>query len=243
MLMNQAYNIPPAQLWLGQAEELQEHVEAYLKDILCSNKACGSCTTCMKIRQHQHHAAAWIQPEKSYTVEQLNNIIELLSLELNDDEHYFIILQKTDTFTPSVANRLLKSIEEPPPGYHFILLCERRDAILPTIRSRCVLKTFFQTRPDNASSPLYFFFTTPKPDALEFLKELETSKINDLESIDLLDDILAHWLTLYKKACQKQSDMAAIEPTLSTLKKALEYPPMSGSSKIFLKNLFVQIYG
>ncbi len=35
------------------------------------------------------------------------------------------------------ANRLLKTLEEPPPFAHLILLAEHREDVLPTIASRC----------------------------------------------------------------------------------------------------------
>ena len=38
---------------------------------------------------------------------------------------------------PGSANALLKTLEEPKPGVTFILLAERPDRLLPTIRSRC----------------------------------------------------------------------------------------------------------
>ncbi len=38
---------------------------------------------------------------------------------------------------PEAANALLKTLEEPRPGVTFVLLSERPDRLLPTIRSRC----------------------------------------------------------------------------------------------------------
>ncbi|HEY8432937.1 MAG TPA: AAA family ATPase [Sandaracinaceae bacterium] len=38
---------------------------------------------------------------------------------------------------PESANALLKTLEEPRAGVHFVLLSERPDRLLPTIRSRC----------------------------------------------------------------------------------------------------------
>lgn len=38
---------------------------------------------------------------------------------------------------PESANALLKTLEEPRPNVHFVLLSERPDRLLPTIRSRC----------------------------------------------------------------------------------------------------------
>lgn len=43
---------------------------------------------------------------------------------------------------PDGANALLKTLEEPRPGVHFILLSSRPERLLPTIRSRCQRVSF-----------------------------------------------------------------------------------------------------
>jgi DNA polymerase-3 subunit delta' len=53
----------------------------------------------------------------------------------------FLIFPEADTsfpeHPPESANAILKTLEEPRVGVHFILLSERPDRLLPTIRSRC----------------------------------------------------------------------------------------------------------
>ncbi len=53
----------------------------------------------------------------------------------------FVIFPEADVsfpeHPPESANALLKTLEEPRPGVHFVLLSERPDRLLPTIRSRC----------------------------------------------------------------------------------------------------------
>ncbi|MCA9532176.1 MAG: AAA family ATPase [Myxococcales bacterium] len=44
---------------------------------------------------------------------------------------------------PGAANALLKTLEEPRPAVHFILLAERPDKLLSTIRSRCQRVRFY----------------------------------------------------------------------------------------------------
>lgn len=39
---------------------------------------------------------------------------------------------------PAVGSRLLKPLEEPPPGSHVVLVSDRVEDLLPTLRSRCV---------------------------------------------------------------------------------------------------------
>jgi DNA polymerase-3 subunit delta' len=53
----------------------------------------------------------------------------------------FLIFPEADVSFPvqhaEAANALLKTLEEPRPGVHFVLLSERPDRLLTTIRSRC----------------------------------------------------------------------------------------------------------
>jgi DNA polymerase-3 subunit delta' len=53
----------------------------------------------------------------------------------------FVIFPEADVSFPEAhpeaANALLKTLEEPRPGVHFVLLAERPDHLLQTIRSRC----------------------------------------------------------------------------------------------------------
>ncbi len=53
----------------------------------------------------------------------------------------FLIFPEADVSFPEYpsesANALLKTLEEPRPGVHFVLCSERPDRLLPTIRSRC----------------------------------------------------------------------------------------------------------
>jgi len=53
----------------------------------------------------------------------------------------FLVFPEADVSFPEYpsesANALLKTLEEPRPGVHFVLCSERPDRLLPTIRSRC----------------------------------------------------------------------------------------------------------
>jgi DNA polymerase-3 subunit delta' len=52
------------------------------------------------------------------------------------------IFRDADELTPAAANALLKTLEEPRPATHFLLLTSRPDRLLPTVRSRSVLVRF-----------------------------------------------------------------------------------------------------
>jgi DNA polymerase-3 subunit delta' len=47
------------------------------------------------------------------------------------------VIEGADTMNDQAANRMLKTLEEPPPFVHLLLLTDRREDVLATIASRC----------------------------------------------------------------------------------------------------------
>lgn len=235
--------IAPAQLWLGFPNNLEQEVIQYAQKLFCPSKGCGYCTVCNQISAKQHHALLWISPEKQYTLDEIAPIASTIVFTLDTNAHYFFILQKADFLTPTCANSLLKSLEEPPTGYHFILLAERTESILPTIKSRCVITTF-HSQPPITSSDLYDYFISTSPATpSSFLTILDQAKISERESIELLDALLIFWIDALKNALLEQNAKKhrEAEKVIAVLKQAIAYPPMPGSSKLLWKNLFLQI--
>src|SRR6185312_13281486 len=58
------------------------------------------------------------------------------------------VLERADTLIEQAANKLLKTLEEPAPFVHLLLLSDRLAEVLPTIRSRCQLVRFDALPPD-----------------------------------------------------------------------------------------------
>jgi DNA polymerase-3 subunit delta' len=58
-----------------------------------------------------------------------------------------VMVRDADRMDPTVGNTLLKSIEEPPPRTVVLLVTDRPDSLLPTIRSRCQRVDFAYTPP------------------------------------------------------------------------------------------------
>jgi DNA polymerase-3 subunit delta' len=47
------------------------------------------------------------------------------------------VIEGAERMNDQAANRLLKTLEEPPPWVHLLLIAQDRDAVLPTVASRC----------------------------------------------------------------------------------------------------------
>jgi DNA polymerase-3 subunit delta' len=236
----------PSHIIVGPANHALQQVKSALKKIYCPFNICKKCIHCLQIDQQQHPALIWICPEKQYTLDYLEIIFKTISFRLEHNNHFFFILQKAETLSAACANSLLKSMEEPPAGYHFILLTERIEAILPTIRSRCLISTLPYNGQETSFFDLFQAIIHPtKVLPSQFLKIIESSKINEHESLMLLDKILAHWAADYKKAIHQNDHSRIIftEQCISIISDALKNPPMPGSSILLWKNVYLAMYG
>ncbi|QWE19709.1 DNA polymerase III subunit delta' [Polynucleobacter corsicus] len=87
--------------------------------------------------------------KKSISIEDARSAIEGLSIGSHRGGNRVILVYPLEMLRSDSANTLLKSLEEPPKNTIFILLADRLDRVLPTIRSRCRLLS--APRPDRLS--------------------------------------------------------------------------------------------
>lgn len=222
----------PAHLWIGTS--VNEQIKHVLKKILCGEHAV-SCVNCLTLHeQQQHPLLLWIKPEKMYTLADIEPLFEIIKFSLDPNRHFFFVLEKADYLSSAVANRLLKIIEEPPAGYHIVLLAQRQEQVITTIRSRCIIQLFDKKQDMVFTQTLVKFFTQiPMPEPLLFLQTLEKTEINETETFEQIDQLFAYWQTAPEENRFKKSMIAL-------LAQALEKPPMPGSTKLFWKNLYLQ---
>lgn len=238
-------------LIVGPEYDTIQHAHDQLKKVFCSARheaQYHTCFTCYAIEQNRHHGVLWLTPEKNYTREQLEPIFHRLNFLLDPEEQYYIVLQKADLLSASCANSLLKSLEEPPRGYHFMLLTDNPHRLLPTITSRCHMvriQSAYGIQHDGHHQDLITLFTnTTMPSLTQACKALDTLKINDHEAAQILASLTHHWNRVQQDACiAGDAQLQEVsERALLVIEKATDKQPMPGSSKIFFKNLFLQLY-
>jgi DNA polymerase-3 subunit delta' len=119
--------------------------------------ACGACTPCRKIAKGIHpdvlvlreervmaKAGAWEPkggraPSRDIVVDQVREVVDRrLALKRHEGRRRFVVLDPADAMNPQAQNALLKTLEEPPPDTTLVLVAASPDALLPTIRSRCL---------------------------------------------------------------------------------------------------------
>lgn len=110
-----------------------------------TSSACGHCPGCQKILDDEHPDVMLIEPESGrLKTEQAALAQEHLSLKTrwqdsNGLNRKVLILTDIDLLTTQAANRLLKTLEEPPRQSAILLTTSRKKSLLPTILSRVVL--------------------------------------------------------------------------------------------------------
>lgn len=72
-------------------------------------------------------------------IEQIRAVSEWVTLSTHRGGNRVIVIEPAESLTVPASNALLKVLEEPPPRTVFLLISQRIDRTLPTLRSRCAL--------------------------------------------------------------------------------------------------------
>lgn len=109
--------------------------------ILCGEEQppCGQCSHCSKIEKDIHPDVITAQGEgraRSFSIDTVRKIRSDAFVRPNEADGKVFLLLETQEMGQEAQNALLKILEEPPVGVYFILVCENRQQMLPTIRSR-----------------------------------------------------------------------------------------------------------
>lgn len=79
-----------------------------------------------------------IEPENSIGIDQIRQIKSFLSKKSwQGQTTKTVIIYQTEAMTTPAQNAFLKTVEEPPPNSEIIITASNKNALLPTILSRC----------------------------------------------------------------------------------------------------------
>lgn len=224
------------QLWVGNHEKLINKAYVYAGEFFgVENEA--------RIRSRQFYGVFWLSPEKNaYTRADLEPLFEKIAFALGHEESCVVVIEHADLLSGSCANSLLKILEEPATGYHFILLAEHRDSVMPTIQSRALITEFFSSETSDLFSTFLTFFKNPVPgNHIHVMQELERVKMTESQARKAVDQLYQYWVDRYKKALVAGDDVASkkADRMMRVCVHASESPPMPGSVKLFWKNIYL----
>jgi DNA polymerase III subunit delta' len=159
-LMQRKSSLPHAILLRGRAGVGKHDFAVSLSHaLLCrqptiSQQACGTCASCLWLKEGGHPDFKLITPEddnenesvpkkktgkkSQISVAQIRQLYDYLSLSTHQVQGYRIILiSPAEALNVASANALLKMLEEPPANTLFLLVASQPQRLLPTIISRC----------------------------------------------------------------------------------------------------------
>jgi DNA polymerase-3 subunit delta' len=92
-----------------------------------------------------HPDLTWVAPTgaREMRVEDIAEPVVRAAVRTPFEAHRRVfVIERADTLHENAANRLLKTLEEPPARVHLVLVTDHLSEVLPTIRSRCQLVRF-----------------------------------------------------------------------------------------------------
>lgn len=145
-LRREAGRLPHALLFAGPAGVGKLHAARLLAaSLLCEAPGagmlpCGECRACRQVGAGTHPDLLEATPEeegKQIRVDQVRAIGAFAATTAQYSGRKVVLLHPADRLNLAASNSLLKTLEEPGAASVLILVSDRPDALLPTIRSRC----------------------------------------------------------------------------------------------------------
>lgn len=200
-----------------------------------SGYACGECRSCQQLAvgahpnasllgtdgllglattasgQHEQGLVHW-QPEaerkrRDISIEAARRLIERLSLSAHYGGPRAAVIDPADALNTNSVNALLKTIEEPPPATHLILVSERPQSLPATLRSRC--QRIQLRAPDGEAAAQWLAVRIGRPDR----DALAAAHGAPLRALELAQgDALAQrreWAELWTAVARRRKDPVA----------------------------------
>ena len=100
---------------------------------------CGECSTCMRTLRRRHPDVHHIVPEGPLIPVDVirESVIPEAARSPFEGRRKVFIIEEADRMNDPAQNALLKTLEEPQPDTVFILISDKEEDLLETIRSRC----------------------------------------------------------------------------------------------------------
>jgi DNA polymerase-3 subunit delta' len=114
--------------------------KSFAQALLCqgTDGPCSACRACRLIKADRHPDVSLVAPKGArIKIEAVRELQQTLSLSPVEGDYRLCIIRQMDVATPSAANCLLKTLEEPPQRAILVLTASGIESLLPTIVSRC----------------------------------------------------------------------------------------------------------
>ncbi len=140
--MIESDNISHAYLFYGNNIELLFRIALeFSASINCADNGCGKCLICKNTIKGVYPNVLIVEPEGNIMrIEEIAKLQKFMGLTSYNPGKKVCIIKESELMNQEAANRLLKTLEDPPDSSSiFILLTEDISVMLPTVVSRCLV--------------------------------------------------------------------------------------------------------
>jgi DNA polymerase-3 subunit delta' len=174
--------IHSAYLFAGTGEAPRETATWFARALACQTGGdeapCEACAACRRSRSdpageplaldgrgkkgpHYRHVGDhpdlfWVERGAEDTrvrIDQIRELQHALHLRSAEGGRRCAVIADAEWLNLSAQNALLRTLEEPPPATHFVLITESPAGLAPTVRSRCQRLVFPAERPPAPDAP------------------------------------------------------------------------------------------
>lgn len=175
-LSAQAERLPHALLLEGpRGIGKREFALAFAQAKLCESPtqdglACGQCAACHWLAQDAHPDFRLLEPltgeeegataeegpparkKREINIAQVRALADFVNLSSHRAGGRVVVIHPAEALNPAASNALLKTLEEPSPQTHFLLVSHQPHFLLPTIKSRSFSLSMPQPSPAQAAA-------------------------------------------------------------------------------------------
>ncbi|MGI6020320.1 MAG: DNA polymerase III subunit delta' [Lachnospiraceae bacterium] len=151
---------------------------------------CQHCPSCIKAFRYSHPDIIMVTHEKPnvITVDEIREqVVESSVIKPYEGKYKIYIIEDADKMNVQAQNALLKTIEEPPEYIVIILIASNKEAMLPTISSRCVTLSFGEIREEDIKNYLVGELQISRDEA-GVITAFSRGNIGKAKSVALSDD-------------------------------------------------------
>jgi len=131
-----------AYIFCGYSMDLLFNIAlSFAASVNCENNGCGLCNVCKNTMKGVYENIIIVEPEgNNITIDRVTELQRFMSISAYSSGYKICIMKEADLLNREAANRLLKTLEDPPDDRSiFVLLTEELPSILPTVASRCII--------------------------------------------------------------------------------------------------------
>ena len=174
-----------------------------------------------------------------------NELKDFRNLGYNAEINYSIEPINSKVLSASVANALLKSVEEPPKRTTFVFLAKTREDILSTIVSRCQVFKLSGNREKVNYNDILNFIKYPIENytgAFELADNIQTFIKNQNSDIDeVLNKFLIYLKDLMKQNFDNVALVSKIQNDINIINTALKHSKASMGDKVVLEAMALKM--